>query len=45
MLMDWSDSGEDGMNWFVLVTYLKAELTEFAEGLRSRVGMKKNGYG
>lgn len=45
MLMNWSDSREDGMNWFMLVTYLKAELTEFAEGLRSRVGMKKYGYG
>lgn len=31
--MDWSGSGEGGKHWFMLLHVLKAEWTEFADGI------------
>ena len=40
VMMDWSGSEEGGKNWYVLVHTLKAEWTEFVDGLYSRVIVK-----
>lgn len=42
VMMDCSDSGEGGKNWSMLVYILKAEWTEFADGLYSRVGVEEH---
>ena len=41
----WSGHRGGGKNWFMLVHTLKAELTAFADGLCSRVEVRKKNQG
>lgn len=42
MKMDWNGSGKGGKNWFMLLHVLKAEWTEFVDGMYGRMEVKEH---